>query len=373
MRPTSLLLALALSSSVLAGCMGEREAQVEEVLGRARSAVQGGSLDTNKAHNFAVGIANRFGGVCTGTLIAPNLVLTARHCVVKPDGSEAVTCADKFGASVAADALFVTTEPNLFRAKNYYAATKILTPTETGFCGNDIALVILKDSIPDSEAVPATPVVQFKMTDERIGSSIVAMGYGITSPSANDSGQRRIRPNIDLLCVPGSSKMECDGQLEQFADSPKEFVTAGYVCSGDSGGGAFDQASFDKGAPYVLGALSRGPQTDTKCLAAIYSRTDAHADLIIAAGLEAAEQNGYAPPAWTQAEPTSATPGMPTAPCDGDTCTDTSATEPAPAPKKVTTTSSGCSAAPGQTSGTSTAMLGLAAAAVVAGVRRRRR
>ena len=48
--------------------------------------------------------------------------------------------------------------------------------------------------------------------------------------------------------------------------------------------GAFDQTTFEAGEPYVLGTLSRGPQTEDQCLAAIYTRTDAHSDMIIAAG-----------------------------------------------------------------------------------------
>ena len=208
--------------------------------------------------------------------------------------------------------------------------------------------------MPATEAQPATPVVQFKLTDKRLGNgprSITAMGYGITNPSAEDSGQRRIRENIPLLCIPGSRTWTARGDMAKYSNDPAEFVTEGYVCSGDSGSGAFDQKSFDTGTPYVLGALSRGPQTKDKCLAAIYSRTDVHAELIIDAANKAATQGSYAPLAWTA--PMAASPGStdPTTgePCDTATCTDVSETDPRAGTAAATakpSSNAGCSAAP---------------------------
>ena len=358
--------ALFASALAFAGCTADSE----DSSAQQESQVQGGATDTNAAHNYAVGVTNLLGGVCSGTLIAPNLVLTARHCVVPPSNATSVTCSAMFPANVPAGEMSITTEPNLYKAKSSYGATEIITPNDKAFCGNDIALLILARNVPAREALPAIPVVQFKLTDRRLSGNITAMGYGITNPSGEDSGQRHVRENIPVICIPGSTVMDCTGEFARYTSDPGEFVTQGYVCSGDSGSGAFDQRTFTRGTPYVLGALSRGPQTADKCLAAIYSRTDVHAQLIIDAGMKAASQGRYEPPTWTVPESAAAAseaaadPACATQPCDGAT--------PAVAPAPTSTMStSGCSAAPrGPVSG-SAALFGLAIAAVFAARRRR--
>jgi len=149
------------------------------------------------------------------------------------------------------------------------------------------------------------------------------------------------------------------------------------VCSGDSGSGAFDQRSFEAGAPYVIGALSRGPQTRDRCLSAIYSRTDAHAKLIVDAAVRAAARGDYAAPPWTRTPPGAPPPQDNAPPCDGATCTESSATELAPMVaadgSAAAANEAGCSAAParGPRGPAAFALVGLAAAGILVARRRR--
>ena len=66
--------------SCACGSPGEDARQVIRV---ARQPLLGGTADgaTSGVVGLAVNLSTRFVGHCTGTLIAPNLLLTARHCV----------------------------------------------------------------------------------------------------------------------------------------------------------------------------------------------------------------------------------------------------------------------------------------------------
>src|ERR1700744_587391 len=63
---------------------------------------------------------NKLGGICTGTLVAPNLVLTARHCVADIDDRNGLSCDSDgtplFGGAIEgrhnAQDLYIFTGPN---------------------------------------------------------------------------------------------------------------------------------------------------------------------------------------------------------------------------------------------------------------------
>lgn len=290
--PARAVAAAALAVSACAGPGPERT-------GASASAIQGGADDTT--HTFVVGITDG-ASTCSGTLIAPNLVLTARHCVADSGSSDVVDCAtDVFSAPQAARTFRVTTDAAIAGAKTTFRGAKIFVPDDKTFCGNDIALLMLEANVPASVASPAAPVVSPKMTDHaRYGKTVAAVGYGITGPGQSDDGKRRIRENVPLRCIPGDPTLDCDPKRYDMTAS--EVLAGDGLCTGDSGSSAFDQATFAE-KPVTFGVLSRAAETQVRCIDAIYTRTDAFADLLVAAATEASTAGGYPLPDWARATP----------------------------------------------------------------------
>jgi hypothetical protein len=278
-------------------------------IGHVTSAVQGGDVDTD--HPYAVGVCGVSPGpgqcqlVCSGTLIAPNLVLTARHCVdAATSQTDCATATWTTHLYTSADQYYVTTGNQLYQASTgWHRVAAIHTPTGTTLCGGDLALLVLQDLVPASEAVPATPAIQFSLTDRAHTPSLseTAIGYGVTSPNTATEGTRHRRSDIAIQCIPGDATIDCDPKLA-FAGSAGEFLVGDGTCDGDSGSGAFEQTSFAAGHPVVLGALSRGGVSvdGARCIGGVYTRLDAWRDFIAGVALEAAQKGSYAAPDWTR-------------------------------------------------------------------------
>ena len=309
MRLAWLVAGAMMVTSVLAGsgCSTEPSSSRQpENTGTTSQAIQDGITDTE--HTFAVGVEMRMTtpagesyGVCSGALILPNVVATARHCV--QESPQQVDCSKNPEFGDFHHAFRVTTNTTMARADTgWYEVESVEVPEDTHICGNDIALLVLAESIPEDVAKPITPGVQYPMWDPaHYEPYFKGIGYGITAPNHNDSGERRISRNaIEVLCVPGSENMPCPPEV-----NPKEFVGGSGTCSGDSGSSAYEFQSL-KTTPVSFGVLSRGGQNDegTRCVASIYTRFDAHRDFVLQVA-KAASNNWqrYPEPSWTEYKP----------------------------------------------------------------------
>ncbi len=302
----ALAIAAIFGAATIPGC--GRGDPIDERVGSAASAIQGGDVDA--AHPFAVGVCGVAAGpgqcqlVCSGTLIAPNLVVTARHCV--DDSTSQTDCATATWSGhryTSADQYYVTTSKDLYQATTgWHRVAAIRTPETTSLCGADLALLILQDTVASTEATPATPAIAYPLTDRAHYPSLAetAIGYGITQPGTNTEGTRHIRTGVAIQCIPGDTAIDCDPKLA-FAGSAGEFLVGDATCDGDSGGGAFEQAAFTAGSFVVLGALSRGGvSVDGKsCIGGVYTRFDGWRSFIAGVGVEAAQRGAYPSPAWT--------------------------------------------------------------------------
>jgi MYXO-CTERM domain-containing protein len=251
------------------------------------------------------------GGLCTGSLIAPNLVLTAWHCVAI-NLTEGIGC-DIDGNSTNGDhvsgdhnpasiEVFTGTNPNFWSGQGVAKGKKIFHPSGFNLCNRDIALILL------DKAVNVAPPMKMRLDfSAQIGELTTAVGYGKTSNNDWNSGVRYRRDNIPVISV--------GRDLNQYLGE-NEFIMGQSTCQGDSGGPVM---AGDTKA--ILGVTSRGGDCDKGKQR--FTRVDAHRKLIEDALAEAgasAQLEGKAPPPPLEIKATGDGPCVTGAQCSGLYC-----------------------------------------------------
>jgi S1-C subfamily serine protease len=212
--------------------------------------------------------------LCSGALVAPNLVLTARHCVsraitatpacdTRGESHNGMHLADD--ADPATIAIYVGAHVHVDRDPVRAHATHTLHPTGRVLCDADVAFLVLDRPLTDVTVLP----LRLHGAVES-GDRVLPIGFG--GGPANAIGNRVARVGSTVLTVGPAANADTGAVL-----GPREFEVDEATCRGDSGGPAIDERTGE-----IVGVVSRG----ASCSAPgnhVYTRVDAYAQLAAAA------------------------------------------------------------------------------------------
>ncbi len=195
-----------------------------------------------------VAISTASGALCSGVLLASDLVLTALRCT--REASPTTGCGD-LSAAASPWSLGVFTETPGAGVVPASSATAVVAPVATSLCGADLALVALSQTISAPAPLLASP------GGIALGARVRTVGFGSPTPGAV-TPTAVLREHLLVVDV-----------------SPSEFAVAEAPCVTAPGAAALDESTGE-----VVGVLSRwGSSCSASGAFDVYTRADAFYDL----------------------------------------------------------------------------------------------
>lgn len=256
--PAVLRASIAAGIGCVFGCDSGPEATVAE---RAQAVLEGEPSDRASVV-LVLKQTDSDANQCSGTMIAPNLLLTARHCVSAfTDGDYTCTIdgnldnsrprspanAGDMGLPFPPERIEIHLDQQPTLGTPDAIGKQIIAPETDTICRNDIAFVVLENELD----VAVSPV---RLTEGVYpGQLTTVVGYGTNELRTT---ARFERSGLSVLAVGPSEFFEQEGYA-----LPRTFVLGRSVCPGDSGGPALDTET-----DAALGVFSffRGTCTDSE-------------------------------------------------------------------------------------------------------------
>lgn len=255
--------AVPLSPAALASSSAAPKAQASIINGEAAAITDFPALayiaaQTSKNQGFA----------CTGTVIAPRLILTAAHCVEDLDVG-GFTPAHDYAVVTGQANPRLTPRDQILRVKE----THVFPGFDPGNTHGDAALLVLSSPT----AAPPIPLAGAADSDLYAGGAQVRLaGWGLTKPNAR-SGPETLQTTSTVVLDSNSCKRQTrsfnppySGALQMCTTDAPDHTSGG--CFGDSGGPALAQRA--DGSLVEIGVTSTGgPGCNTK-LPNVFTRVD---------------------------------------------------------------------------------------------------
>jgi secreted trypsin-like serine protease len=255
------VLVLVALAAGFAGCGGE---EILVDYSSARHFIYNGSPPNAPEHDAVVALLQVQGNYayffCSGTLIRPDVVLTAAHCL---KGKKANRVLAAVGNSLSAGQYTL-----------YYSSSLTVHPQyNSRTMDNDIALLKLKNNVAGVTPVPEAPATIGLVQGEKLNFA----GFG-----EQEDGTYGVKLQVDgTLDGFGCSATDCNCQVppgipaHQICYKQSPPATGSGPCFGDSGGPAF---VYRNGKAYVAGMTSYGDQYCT--IYGVSTRADAFESFI---------------------------------------------------------------------------------------------